>query len=311
MRNKRRILVLEAGGCCGISVVKLLKRNNIGTVIAADMDPFSPTLSLSDIALVIPPTKGRGFTKAIKSIIEKFNVDVILPTFEHGFEELATLNDERFVTDFFSAMLCKNKYNFSKKCEEIGLPVPATYKMESLEDIESPMYIKPNKGVGSRNNYIANSNSEFQRIKKYISCVDDFIVQEFLTGTHWNVDVLVLDNKFIVAIPRRDIKQKGGNCITVSVENNNGLVEFSKKVHKKLDIKSPFNLEVFERNGIYTINEINVRFGGGVIFGALSGVDIVSYTVTRDIKFLGKLREGIYSRYYEEIEIKKDKKILT
>ena len=61
---------------------------------------------------------------------------------------------------------------------------------------------------------------------------------------------------------------------------------------------------------MYTINEINVRFGGGVIFGALSGVDIVSYTVTRDIKYLGKLREGIYSRYYEEIEIDKNRIML-
>jgi len=53
----------------------------------------------------------------------------------------------------------------------------------------------------------------------------------------------------------------------------------------------------------FVINEINVRFGGGVIFGALAGVDIVSYTATKDIKFLGKLKDSYFSRFYEEIEV--------
>ena len=122
---------------------------------------------------------------------------------------------------------------------------------------------------------------------------------------HWNVDVLVVNGEYKCAIPRKDLRQKEGNCITVSVEDNEPLIRFSQEVQQKLNIMSPFNLEVFEHNGKFTINEINVRFGGGVIFGALSGVDIVSYVVTKDESYLGELRNATYSRYYEEIEVNK------
>lgn len=295
--------MLEAGGACGISSIKLLKKNEAAYVVAADMDEFSPSFSLADLGVVIPASSDDKFSRHVREIIEEQGVDIVLPTFEHGHESLSKLNLAVFVTDFKSALLCKDKLLFNLECQRLSLPVPKTRLMNNVDRIDSPVYVKPRVGVGSRNNYVTYSDDEYQRLRRFIVSHDQYLVQELLTGEHWNVDVLVTEGLFKRAIPRKDLKQKEGNCITVSVENYEKLIDFSREVQAKLDIRSPFNLEVFDKDGTFTINEINVRFGGGVIFGALSGVDMVSYLVTGDEAYLGELRAAVYSRYYEEVEV--------
>jgi len=301
-KDKKKVLALEAGGPCGISAIKLLRKNDVAYVIAADMDKHSPAFSLADESIVIPPAKDPSFAKTVDMLINEKGIDIVLPTFEHGHQELSKLNNKAFVTDFKSALLCKDKYVFNQECYKMGLPVPETRLMSSVSNIDSPAYIKPRVGVGSRDNYLVRNNKEYVKLSKFIN-KEDFLVQELLCGDHWNVDVLVVDGQFRAAIPRRDLKQKEGNCITVSIENYSKLISFSQAVQSALSINSIFNLEVFDKDGKFTINEVNVRFGGGVIFGALSGVDIVSYLVTRNERFLSNLEEKKYSRYYEEIEV--------
>ena len=305
MRKAKNILILEAGGPCGISTIKILKRNHIGTIFAADMDPYSPAFSLSDDALVIPPASSEDFTRVLSKIIDDNAIDIVMPTFENGFKEInaSDINKDLFVTDFSSAMLCKNKHEFSKNARSAGLPVPQTWYLNDVSEIKHPVYIKPNMGVGSRDNFIANTNEEFLKIKVFLDNRAEYIVQELLLGEHWNIDVLVDNGKFMRAIPRRDLKQKAGNCITVNVQDDKELIQFAEHVTLALNIKSPFNLELFRSDSGLVINEINVRFGGGIIFTALAGVDIVSYTATKDAKYLGNIRNSYFSRYYEEIEV--------
>jgi hypothetical protein len=157
-------------------------------------------------------------------------------------------------------------------------------------------------GVGSRNNFIAETTSDLKAIYTITQKYGEFITQDLLTGAHWNVDVLVDEGRFITAIPRKDLKQKDGNCFIVEVKKYNKLMHFARHVQETLNIKSVFNLEVFEIDeGKFIINEINVRFGGGIVFGALAGCDLVSYLVTKDKKYLGEIQNGVFSRYYEEV----------
>jgi len=266
------------------------------------MDKLSPAFSLADEGVVVPSAKDPDFAEAVDKVIRENKIDIALPTFEHGHQELSMLKNPAFVTDFKSALLCKDKLKFNLECHKLGLPVPETKLMSDVPTIDSPVYIKPRIGVGSRDNYLIQDNQGYSKLSRFIK-KEDFLVQELLSGDHWNIDVLVIDRKFKVAIPRKDLKQKEGNCITVSIKNHRELISFSQMVQSVLNINSAFNLEVFDSTGKFVINEINVRFGGGVIFGALSGVDIVSYLVTGNERFLSDLEEKKYSRYYEEIEV--------
>lgn len=303
MKFKKNILVLEAGGPCGVACIKLIR--NIGNIytIGADMDPYAAGFGLSDKALIVPPFGQKNFSRIIKNIIKMYKIDLILPSFEHGFDKLKNI-DGPFVNDFQSAIKCKDKLLFYSECMKTGLPVPETTILSKPTDNNIfPKYIKPRFGVGSRDNFIVYNNKQLEGLSLYLlNKGEDYIVQDYLEGQHWNVDVLVQNSKIKQIITRRDIKQKSGNCITVEIVNKPTLKEFAKKVQKILSINSVFNLEVFEtKPNVYIINEVNVRFGGGIIFGALAGCDMVAYLVTGNQKYIKEPREGIYTRYYQEI----------
>ena len=166
--DKKKILVLEAGGPCGISCIKLLRKNKIGKVIAADMDSYSPAFLLADSGYVVPASASPDFMVRLVEIVEKENIDIIMPTFEHGHEKMINTEGLPFVTDFPSAILCKDKLLFNQKCIEVGLPVPITNLMSQVLTTESPVYIKPRVGVGTRNNCVANMNEDYLRIRNYI-----------------------------------------------------------------------------------------------------------------------------------------------
>lgn len=301
MKRNKNVLILEAGGSCGVSCIKLLKKNKGVKIIATDMSKYAAGLQMANIRIVVPPSIDEQYTRVIQQLVDKYKIDIVVPSYEHGYDKLRDVNAP-FVMDFESAILCKDKLKFMNFCAKNGLPSPKTSLLKLNSKVARfPVFIKPRVGVGSRDNYVVNNAAELKKLSAYLDNSQEFLVQEFLQGDHWNVDVLVDEGKFITAVPRKDLVQKAGNCITVEVKNYKKLIKFSQVVQKVVGIKSPFNLEVFEVNpGKFVINEINVRFGGGIIFSAMAGVDMVSYLIDKDRSNIKKIREGIFTRYYEE-----------
>lgn len=304
-RNRyKNILILEAGGPCGVVCLKTLRKVKGIKLFAADMDIYSPGFQMADVSINVPPSSSNEFAGAVENIIEKYKIDAVFPCFEYGYDQLKNIKGN-FLIDFENAIKNKDKYGFNLMCEKLGLPVPKTYIYDSnLIPTNYPVYIKPRSGVGSKDNYTIKNNEQYLALANFVPLGTEFIVQEFLTGEHWSVDVLVDQGTLKMAVTRRDIMQKAGNPITVEVKKYDELIKFAIKVQNVLKIQSPFNLEVFEiSKGKFVINEINTRFGSGIIFTVMSGVDMVSYLATGNDKYLGKSKDGIFSRYLEEIKI--------
>ncbi len=306
-RMKKSVLVLSAGGPCGISCIKALRPIENLRIVAADKSEYAAGLQFADISMVIPAASEDAFQKAVTNIVDRYEIDVLMPSFESGMRKLSALMD-RFGLDSRSALLCQDKFTFVNACNRTALPVPDTQILKNnfVPDF-FPQYVKPRFGSSSINNFLVRSQRELNGVLSIIDLSQDYLIQDYIIGEHWNVDVLVDNGRFIVAVPRRDIFQNAGQCITVEVRNYQPLIEFSREVRSKLDISSPFNLEVFEvQSGKFIINEINVRFGGGVIFSVLAGVDMVSYFATKEKKYLSAIKNGIYTRFYEEVLISED-----
>lgn len=306
----KNILILEAGGPCGIACIKLLRKIPGINLIAVDMDQYASGLEMATKSYVIPPAKSEKFKGAIEKIIKENNVDAIFPCFEFGYKELLGI-DANFLIDLENAIRFKDKYNFINICKDNGYDVPETTLLTETSSFDQyPVYLKPRSGVGSKNNYVAKNKDELELIRKLINNSEEYIVQSFIDSDHWNIDVLVDNGKFICAVPRKDIMQKAGNPFTLELTNYKPLIDFASDVQKKFNIKFPFNLEVFETSpGKFVMGEINTRFGNGVVFTAKAGIDMVSYLATKDDKYIGILKEGVYSRYLEEIEINLQKSI--
>lgn len=308
MSKKKTVLVLSAGGPAGISCIKALRKLPNYKIIAADKSEYAWGLQFADVSFVIPSAQSPGFLEAVEDIITKYNVDILVPSFETGHKILTDVM-KRFGLDNESSIVCQDKIAFFRACKKVGLAHPKTEILtKGYQSNTFPKYIKPRVGASTINHFTIHSQKKLNALMRNIDLSQDYLIQDFLTGDHWNVDVHIEDGKFITAVPRRDIFQNAGQCISVEVRDYPKLIKFSKEVAKKLNIRSPFNLEVFETSkGKFILNEINVRFGGGIVFSAMSGVDMVSYYVTKNKKYLGKIKNAFYSRYLEEVPINKEK----
>ena len=299
---KKSVLILSAGGPSGISCIKVLRKVENLRIIAADKSEYAAGLQYADISIVIPPTQDDRFLKSVEDIISRYHVDILMPSFETGMKKLSMLMG-RFGLDSQSSLVCQDKLAFFNACTQVALPVPDTkiLKKDFTTDV-FPKYIKPRVGSTSINHFIITSQRELDGLLNIIDLDQNYLIQDYLTGKHWNVDVHVDNGIFITAVPRREIFQNCGQCIIVEVQNYQGLIEFSQEVQSKLNIVSPFNLEVFEvEPGEFVINEINVRFGGGIIFSVMAGVDMISYFATKEKRYLSDIKDGIYTRFYEEV----------
>ncbi|GEM_PF-2344473 len=305
---KKSVLILSAGGPSGISCIKVLRRIENLHIVAADKSEYAAGLQYADISVVIPPTQDEGFLGAIEDIISRYHVDILMPSFETGIKKLSGLM-RNFGLDNTSSLVCQDKLTFFDACTQLALPVPDTKILtKNLTTNSFPKYIKPRVGSTSINNFTVRSQHELDGLLNVIDLHQDYLIQDYLTGEHWNVDVHVDNGIFITAVPRRDIFQNSGQCITVEVRNYQSLIEFSQEIQSKLNILSPFNLEVFEvEPRKFVMNEINVRFGGGIIFSVMAGVDMISHFATKDRRYLSDLRDGTYTRFYEEVLVDKMK----
>ena len=75
------ILILGAGGPAGSGVIKSLRNINFkGKIISVDYDKLSAGFYLSDSYYVVPGAFDDNYIKEILNIVDKENIDLILPT---------------------------------------------------------------------------------------------------------------------------------------------------------------------------------------------------------------------------------------
>ena len=298
----KRILFFQAGSVIGPEYIKLIKSiPGVEFVVAVDKDPLAPGLFVADYGEVAPGVNDEGFAERIQQIVDKYKIDYFFPFVELGHHELLKVN-ANFGCDLEAGELCKDKYLFYKKCEEVGLPVPKSYLLKDYTNqLGFPVYGKPRKGDGGMKNYKIDNERELEGVRHLFAKDDsEFIIQEYLTGHHWAADVVVEDGEVVFVATRRTL----GRVYRVEVLENAALVEFCHEVQKKLGIKKIFNLEVFETSeGKFVINEINARMGGNCIASCLAGCDIVSYLITQDRTHLKTPEHKAYSYCYSRVEI--------
>jgi len=118
--HKRNVLIPGAGGAAGIGAIKSLRMCKFkGKIVSTDSDIISAGLYLADKGYVVPPANDPSFFQEVRKIIEKEQIDIILPT--SGFDIVPysknkkVLEDEGVIpviSDYEVIETCLNKEKF-------------------------------------------------------------------------------------------------------------------------------------------------------------------------------------------------------
>ena len=310
------VLIPGAAAPAGINAIKSLKMATFkGKIVATDSSHLSAGFFMADFAEEIPEAENDSFVYRLFEIIERHNVEVLLPTsgfdiypYSENRKKLAEIGAQAVVSDRDSLEICRDKMlTFDTLSKSFEYPF-TTMQPDRIRAF--PIIAKPRFGKGSRN--VIKIEDELD-LRYVTSKFDDMIFQEYLPGNEYTIDVLSDMNKEpIMAVPRLRIQTKAGVSTKGRIVKDPDTERECMNIAKHVGIRGPCCIQMKESaEGILKMIEINPRFGGGTIFTTLAGANFPAMIIDMlDGKEIIKptVFEITLIRYFEEIVLRSDER---
>ncbi len=287
-----------------------------GRIVSADTDPFSAGLYVSDAHYIVPPSSDPYFMPRISEICKKESINLLVPSRNGELLPFANCR-EKFKKDGVTVLvsdpeiieICNDKYSFYQFLIQENLPAPMTFlpSQMSFPVLKYPLIIKPRCGSGSKNTFKVMNQPELEFMLKY---VPDAIMQEFIEGKEYTVDVLSdFDNNVITVVPRERIVIFGGESFKGRTVRDHTLIGWAKKLAESLRSVGHITIQCLVNDAGLKFIEVNPRFGGGATLGIAAGANtpllILKLVMGEKVKpMIGEFKENVVMlRYTKDIFI--------
>ena len=278
------ILILSAGRRvelvqCFQRAAKKLNINSM--IVAGDCSDTAPALYFADRTYKLPRIDDPNYIQSIIDACNQENISLVVPTIDTDLLLLAEkksliekkTNAKVLISDTNVISICRDKINTQKFLEENNFGIPKMYKDEELlkNDIQFPLFIKPKSGSSSINTFKVNNLNE---LNIYKSIIEDPIVQDFMEGEEFTVDVFLdFKSNVITAVPRLRLATRSGEISKGKIVKDRTVIEDVIRLMNVLKPIGHITVQLMKtKKGIEYI-EINPRFGGGAPMSIQSGAD--------------------------------------
>jgi carbamoyl-phosphate synthase large subunit len=312
-RGQARVLITGAGGPAAIAVMRSLRADPSVRLIAADMDSWAAGLYLvppEDRTLIQAGTD-PCFAESLLARCLELGVSVLIPTVDAELRPLSAIR-----ADFASAgirlmlapdqalNLTLDKLALARRCAGT-VRVPRTERFDDAFDPvgwDFPLVVKPRSGSGSRDISVAGSGSALAELPRSA----DFLVQEFLPGEEYSIDVFAdRVGHVVAAVPRLRAKVDSGVSVGGRTVHDPELECFGAAVAKVAGLKFTANVQARrDRAGRPALLEVNPRVPGSLALTIASGVDMPRFAMDvlrgRRVPEHAEFRELAMVRFLDE-----------
>ncbi len=283
-RNLDLKMLRTAGGSApAVSQTEYWHRLGV-QVVCVDSNPLSIGLFTSDRGYCVPLASAPNYIETLIRICEEESVTAFLPALD---EELL---DVQAATPRFAEVgttvllsgrptleLCTDKWSMYQFFSKHGFPTVKTRKgseaYTSISDSELPQLIKPRHGRGSTGIFVAKAREE---LKFFLGYVNDPIVQPYIRGTEYTIDVLAdWNSEAVVIAPRRRIAAESGISYKGQLASHGEMVAIAAEMVRALKLIGPANIQCFvDHQGQLLFTEVNARLAGSSILTAIAGIPL-------------------------------------
>ncbi len=276
------VLVTGAGGPAAIAVMKSLRADESVTLLAADMDPWAAGLYLVPPAAraVIPAGSAPDFAGQLLARCRELGADVVIPTVDSELLPLATARpafEEAGIALMLpperALALTLDKLALARACAG-SVRVPRTELLTEEISPDSwtyPVIIKPRTGSGSRDITAIMSADELKTMEP----APEFLVQEYLPGEEYSIDVLADSAGRVVAgVPRVRARVDSGVSVAGRTLHDQELEQFGATVATIVGLTYIANVQVRRDHAGRPLLEVNPRAPGSLPLTVASGVDM-------------------------------------
>ena len=309
----RRIELLQAFRNAALVLDKTIK------IYGADMAGTAPALAYCDYTRKVVAMKDTYYIQNLLDICIKDKIDLIVPTIDTDLLVLAE-NKTKFEAVGTKVMIsapdmvriCRDKNKTSQFFADCGLKAPMP--VNNWKDYKAgyPAFIKPKDGSSSINAFKVENEKE---LAVYASQIADYIVQPFVEGKEYTVDIFCnFEGKPLSIVPRERMQIRAGEVLKTKIEMDDTIIAEVKRLCEVFKPCGAMTVQLIRDKvtGVDYFIEINPRFGGGsplsMKAGARSAEAILKLLHGEKVSYFSDIEDGaIYSRFDQSVCIQEGK----
>lgn len=284
-------------------------------IYGADITEAAPALCFCDQIVIVPRINASNYIPELQKICEERKIDALIPTIDTDLLLLAQ-NREQFgdtkviISTPDKIALCRDKRLTARYFESVGLISPNPVDDWKKYNEGYPAFIKPKDGSSSILAYKVENEMELQ---SFAEQVPDYIIQPFIDGTEYTVDIFCdFEGKPIYITPRIRLAVRSGEVLKTEIVQDQKIIDEIKQL--LIDYKPCGQITVQlireKKTGKDYYIEINPRFGGGAPLTIKAGADsaeaLLKLLAGEKLEYVaGAAVDGaIYSRYDQSVRVK-------
>lgn len=306
----RRVELIQ----CFKNAANELKKELI--IYGVDINLTAPALYFCDKKYIVPKISDTNYIPTLLEICKCENINILIPTIdtdlmllsEHK-NEFENIGTKVLVSAPDKIKICRDKRltgDFFKKC---GLNAPPTTDDIKCYNGGFPAFIKPKDGSSSINAYKVEN---LKSLEMYSKKVPDYIIQPFISGVEFTVDVFCdFNGEPIYITPRIRMVTRAGEVLKTKICLDESIIEDLKKFVEYFKPCGPVTVQLIKNtvSNKNTYIEINPRFGGGAPLsmkaGANSAKALIELCDDKKLSLLPNAAENgaVFCRFDQSIKV--------
>lgn len=289
-------------------------------IIGADIMDTAPALFFCDKIRTVCRINNSEYIPQLLAICEKEGIDCLIPTIDTDLLLLAenkkkfeSLGTKVLVSALDKIKLCRDKRFTAGYFYTLGLQSPLTVdlvgKYEELHPSNTgfPAFIKPKDGSSSIDAYKVMNTED---LTNYASKIKDYIIQPFIQGREYTVDIFCdYEGNPVYITPRERMVVRAGEVLKTKICQDDQVISEMKILVADYKPCGQITVQLIreETTGNDYYIEINPRFGGGAPLSMKAGADsaeaIIRMLRGEKLCYVEKaaLDGAVYSRFDQSI----------
>lgn len=257
------------------------------TIIGADISPSAPALFFCDETRIVCHISDENYIPQLLSICDTEKVDCLIPTIDTDLLQLAE-NKKRFekvgtkvlISAVDKVRLCRDKNYTGEYFQSVGLKSPTPFNsVEKFEEmlqagkVQFPAFIKPKDGSSSINAFRVDALDD---LKTHAAKIDGYIIQPFISGKEYTVDIFCdYEGNPVYITPRERLAVRSGEVLKTKIAQDDTIINEMKTLVKDYKPCGQITVQLIQdqASGENYYIEINPRFGGGAPLSMKAGAD--------------------------------------
>jgi HAD superfamily hydrolase (TIGR01549 family) len=283
MNKQIKVLFTSVGR--RVELIQTFKRASVDSqvdiiVYGVDISDIAPALFFCDMKYKICSISDVNYIPELIKLCQTEGIDLLIPTIDTDllllssnknlFEKVGT---RVLVSNADKISLCRDKRKTADFFMECGLLTPVPVDTVTSYQGGYPCFIKPLNGSSSINAFKVNDYAE---LRMYSQLVKNYIIQPFVEGTEYTVDIFCdFEGNPISITPRKRLAVRSGEVLKTQICYDTQIIEECSRLIDKFKPCGPLTVQLIRQKQIekdYYI-EINPRFGGGAPLSMMAGAN--------------------------------------